>query len=98
MQDTSRIGPTILSTFRAFLRTSGILNMPKSVPEKYGTNEKIRHKRSSTTPNGSGNPDILKRLNLSAGIVLTTECTEVYVEYYHAEQRRTPDFYSTDDR
>ena len=58
-------GPIIFSHFFAPKVKVGILNKPKSAPEKYGANKRMKEKLSSTTPNGSGRPDNLKRLDLS---------------------------------
>jgi hypothetical protein len=63
-QIAKMIGPTTLSHFFAWRVKTGILNNPKSAPEKYGANRRIKEKLSNTAPNGSGRPNNLKRLVL----------------------------------
>jgi hypothetical protein len=46
-------------------RMAGILNNPKSAPEKYGARKRMKEKISNTTPKESGIPVNLNRLDLS---------------------------------
>jgi hypothetical protein len=58
------IGPATFSHLFS-PKLAGILNNPKSEPEKYGARKRMKEKTSNTTPKGSGIPANLMRLDLS---------------------------------
>jgi hypothetical protein len=55
----NKTGPNIFSPLFALSENIGILNIPKSPPERYGANRRIKEKLSRTTPNESDSPDSL---------------------------------------